>query len=72
MGVAQEQIDLDGRVDQVRNEAAQRRKGGSVAIAQAGLVQPVDEVARPLRHRAEKEHDVRRGHLLFEFHLDQA
>ena len=68
VGVAEEAVDARRGVDQVCDQAAEGGKGGAVAVAQLRLVHPVDEVAGPLRDRAEKQDDIRRGHLLVEFH----
>ena len=68
VGVAEERVHLGRGHDKMGDQAPERRKGRAVAVAQASLVQQVDEIARPLRHRAEEQDDVRRRHLLLEFH----
>src|SRR5438874_5108743 len=66
--VAQQGVDLARRVDQVGDEAAQRGERRAVAVAKAGLVEPVHEVAGPLRHRAHQQDHVPARHLFLEFH----
>src|SRR5947207_6457315 len=68
MRVTEKPVDSGRGVDKVRDQAAKGRKGGAVAVAEAVLVEPGGEVARPLGHRSEKQHDVGGGHLLLEFH----
>src|SRR5205814_1726218 len=66
--VSQEPVDARRRVDEVGDQAAQGGEGGAMPVAQAGLVEPVDEVAGPLGDRAQEQHDVRGGHLFLKFH----
>src|SRR5882672_9025146 len=48
--VPEERVHLGPRIEQVCDQAAEGRKGRPVAVAQAGIVQPVDKVADALRH----------------------
>ena len=68
VGVSKQRVDLGCGVDQMGDQAAERGEGRAVAVTQPRLIQPVDEVAGPLGHRAHQQHHVRRGHLFFEFH----
>ena len=66
--VAEQRIHLRRRIDQMGDQAAEGRKSRPVAVAQARLIEPVDEITCPLRHGAEQQNHVAGGHLLFQFH----
>ncbi len=61
-------VDLRAGLDQVCDQAAQRGKGGPVSVPKASFVQPVGQIADPLRDRSHQKHHVARRHLLLELH----
>src|SRR5258708_3221813 len=68
VGVPDQAVDLRARVDEVGDQAAEGGEGGSVAVPKACVVQPVDEIADPLRDPTHEQDDIGRPRLFLWFH----